>query len=478
MRHAATESRLLVRRFLVLALSFGALYAIVTPGFSASQEPEHFLRAYALSRGQLRIERDGEGAYGAAPDSFATYVERYGRVHEGTHDRVALSQLARDLITRDASTEPTRTALTRPLGSPFGYAAVLPAIWLARVLDLPVLGHVYLARFASVLAFALLGAWGLTFLAARGSAREQNFEALSWVFLALALTPALLAQAASLSPDGLTLGLSFLFFASLARGAFSREHTSTRIRRWRLIALFAALVACEPCCLSFALTLPFAEGARPRKGAYLLCAVGAAACALLLARVASEGLGGLSLSGESAARLRFVLGHPLSTAGAFMSGVLLASADLLAQMLVVRDGLSQQMRFSAGLVATLYGQLLLLLTIGALHHVEERTPRSRRLTASLAAALVAYLFAVCLTAYLKDSALGAARLVGLYGRAFLPAAPLALIVLASLGHPIAQRFLLRSEGNRLRFVIIALNALCLLVLFGRYYAAPTWPYLF
>jgi uncharacterized membrane protein len=469
MRASRDESGWMARRVFVWSLLLGTLYALVTPPFAASDETEHLARAYALSAGELRVASDARGAYLRVPAAFAEQAERYGQVIAGVHERVNLRELFADLASRAGLVDTHRLAVALPVRGPLAYAPQLPVLLVSRALALPPLWSLYLARLAGVLSFALLASWAL--------GREP---VLAWLWFALALMPALLGQAAAATPAGLTLGLAFAFSLLLLRGALSGAERLCVRERWTLIALLVALVACAPACLTFALALPALRGREEetfaQRARYPLAAFGLALGVLALSAWLSEGVAGLTLSAQSGAQLASVARHPLAALSAWLRDLFQHSTEYASQLLIVREGLSKQMRFSAGLMATIYAQLLLWLAIGALYAQQSRQ-RVQPLARWLAASVVAYCGAVFLAAYLSADTPGSARLASVYGRAFMPAAPAASVVLASLGHPIARRWLLREDGKRVRIAVLAVNLLCLVVLFGRYYAAPVWPYL-
>jgi hypothetical protein len=173
-----------------------------------------------------------------------------------------------------------------------------------------------------------------------------------------------------------------------------------------------------------------------------------------------------------------MLAHPLDMLKAWARGVFREIDDYVIQFFVARDILSRQLRFSGGFITALYGELLLALTIGALHLPKEARAERHAAARWLAAASAAYAFAAFVLVHLTANEVGARHVRGMQGRFLLPVAPAMFGAMATLGHPIASRWLLHAKGSRALAVIVCLNVLCLMALVGRYYVPfeLSWPY--
>jgi len=56
--------------FLIIGALAGVLFILVTPPFGGADEPAHWYRAYQVSEGTFRAERDGDRVGGLLPTSL------------------------------------------------------------------------------------------------------------------------------------------------------------------------------------------------------------------------------------------------------------------------------------------------------------------------------------------------------------------------------------------------------------------------
>jgi uncharacterized membrane protein len=216
------------RAFLVLAPAFGLAFALVTPPLQAPDEAHHLYRAYAISTGQWLAEPGAGGAVVQLPTSFREIGSRLGEdIRFFATRKQEVWRVRREFSIRLEPERTGRTLLTS-LYSPLTYAPSAAAMALARPWSPAPVVHVYLGRAASLLCWLLLVYAALRVAPAHG-----------WTLFALALLPMSLFQAASLSADGITNGLAFLFIAAVLRA--SRADAGRF--RWHEGALLVALSA-------------------------------------------------------------------------------------------------------------------------------------------------------------------------------------------------------------------------------------------
>jgi uncharacterized membrane protein len=454
------------RRGCVLVLILGAVYGAVSPPLALGDELHHLARAYALSRGEVRVRETDHGFESELPVAFRRLAKVYGTMPEDPRRRVKGAALMEELVAKLDTSQ--RYQLHGPLHphSPLAYLGMLPGVWLARVLSLPAIWLVYLARLSSLCVFAALL-----------NAALARIDRLAWGLCTLALTPAILIQAAWASPDSLILALVFLFLAGVERVASATVDTPLPPRqRVELAAVFVALVCCSPACAMFGLVLPtLAWRHEPRTAtrwghAALLVGIGGAAAAAL--SYASTGHNPFALEPHTQAQLGWALTHPFALLHTLARSLFRHLDDYLLQFFAAPDLLSQQTRFSASVVAALYAELLVLLTLGAARGSALAPLKARW----YALAAVLFVGSVFLDALLTTAKLGPGQLVDVYGRLFFPAAPLLVAALAQLGRPIAQRFLFRHGGGRVLLASVALNLVWLFFLGARFYAANERPW--
>ena len=248
---------------LVVVLTAGLSIAILTPPLKGADERDHFTRAYQLAHGDISVHRHGS-RYGAVlPSGYEWDESQLSNTVYLDRDHVGFLGL---LGQRPPAGPPTFTqAGTVASYGPGAYVAYVPAILLGQLLGASLAVDVYLARIAGVIAYGLLMS-----LAVRRVPVHQ------WVFVAVALVPEALNQAATVSADGMTMALTTLLIADYLRVSSdpSQEPPPTRIvLEIAVVSLLLALA--KPPYIAF--VLMFAVPAwrqRRRLGAELAIIVG------------------------------------------------------------------------------------------------------------------------------------------------------------------------------------------------------------
>lgn len=180
-----------------LVLILGLFYVFWLPLFEAPDEPQHFMRAFALAEGQF-VHRDQPRELGEL------YLERMQTLYPGMIQSSILQEAQMELD----SGHPRVSGLA-PNTSVYSFvpylfhAAAIKAwsVWRDPVQDLELL--VYLCRLVSLWIFVFC--FGLALYLAPG---------LSWPLFWLASTPMVLAQSAIVGLDGIVLGCVFLFLTA------------------------------------------------------------------------------------------------------------------------------------------------------------------------------------------------------------------------------------------------------------------------
>lgn len=215
--------------FVWIALLFGLPLALITAPFQAPDEPQHLLRAYQISEGGLLPTRRGAAGGGNLPVSLIEAPRPFAhlRFHRGqkTSLREIRAALGIPLDARRREFIPFVTAIY----SPIAYVAQAMGIALGRLLKLPPLGLMYLARIANLLAWVLLG-----YVAMRIA------PACHRALLLLLLMPMSLFQAASMSGDATTNGLAVLFTAAVFRLALGTDRPPIRPAQWTGLTVLSA----------------------------------------------------------------------------------------------------------------------------------------------------------------------------------------------------------------------------------------------
>lgn len=194
--------------FLVVALPLGILLCVLTPPFMVADEQAHFFRAYQISEGGFTPQRIDNGIGGHLPKSLVdSSIVLIGKL-PGEPGEKASKQLIWDELSRPHKAS-DRTDIhfeNTALYSPLAYAPTSLGIGIARVFDVSPVAMLYVGRLFTVLAWV-----GITFMAIR------LIPIARWAFMVIAVAPMALFQAASVSADGLTIGLCFLTVAWFVR---------------------------------------------------------------------------------------------------------------------------------------------------------------------------------------------------------------------------------------------------------------------
>jgi uncharacterized membrane protein len=183
-----------------LAVLGGFAISVFTPPMLGGDEPVHFTRAYQIATGDVLTHRHN-GAYGAyLPAGVIADIADITNRAAWSHDRTSF---LRD-FSRPAPGG-TRQFVDLNQAASYGpgaYASYVVAIAAGRLVRLPTLAVLYLARLAGVLSYAALLALAV-----------RRLPVHRWVLVTCGLVPASLSLTATVSADGLTMALSFLIVA-------------------------------------------------------------------------------------------------------------------------------------------------------------------------------------------------------------------------------------------------------------------------
>ena len=208
--------------FVAFASLLGMACLVLTPPFQVADEPNHFFRIVQIAQGGIVGERRGAESGGEIPVALVSMAGHFidGNMASG-EVRWERSRWAnvRPYLQQRADLTATRfqdfRAMTRY--APVAYLPQLVGIWFAEALNLPPLWLVYIGRFCALVFFI----W-LVYRAIRAT------PICPWGFAVLALLPAVMFQAASLSADSATTALLFFFVAQVFRLAFAAPSATRR----------------------------------------------------------------------------------------------------------------------------------------------------------------------------------------------------------------------------------------------------------
>jgi uncharacterized membrane protein len=410
--------------YLAFALIWGLALIVVTPPFQVADEPAHFFRAWSVANLEIVAQQGGKVAL---PENVATLPDRIGfKGSDWAANHYSAKRVAGMLWEGISQSEGAK--VTTAAGyAPTGYLPQAIGIEIARVLGHSPLLGLYLARLLNLLATTFI-----VFLAIRTVPFGKPLLAL------VALLPMFVAEAASMSPDGLTLSGSLLFLALILR-LITRETASAR----ELIAASCVGVVLLNAKPGYAVLILLVFMVRPQQvrsvRRYLVwvgATIGAAFAlggAIQLAApqmppgyLASMGRAGVDAGGQ----MSFVLGHPFEFVVVLYSTFDQQALGLFQTAYGVLGWLSIGLP-TIGMCAMALGAILLLAR-------REQVPTApwQRLVLVVTGVILA--IGISAGMYTGWSAVAAPVVSGLQGRYFIPLVPLGLYAIYGL-RPTRQR---------------------------------------
>lgn len=195
--------------FLVLALIFGIAFLIIIPPFMVPDEHFHFYKTYHVSEGHIFPQKDSY----YFPESIKITMEEYFPLNYQYNNKTAINSIPTFLqipLNPDKKiySDISNIAIYPPI--PYLANSIMMAIF--KLFNLAPLLMLYAGRLINLLIWIVFVYFAIKITPVH-----------KLVFLMLALMPMTLNQAASLSADSFTLGISFLTIAFLFNYAFSRE---------------------------------------------------------------------------------------------------------------------------------------------------------------------------------------------------------------------------------------------------------------
>lgn len=207
--------------FLIIAILFGLMLALLTPPFQSPDEYIHFYRSYHLSRGNL----GGETAY--LPKPVLDFSREVNRDLAGNDQNKQSKKALVAEFSRRFEPEPLEPVDIANIAvyAPVPYVPQALGIFIGQIAHLPPIFIFYLGRLVNLFTWI-----GLVYL----SIRIMPFH--KRLLLAVSLLPMSVFIAASFSPDAVTNGVSFLWIASVFR-IFARSEDNISLKDWAFLAL-------------------------------------------------------------------------------------------------------------------------------------------------------------------------------------------------------------------------------------------------
>ena len=202
--------------FVIFALLFGMLYAIITPPFQSVDEANHFLRSYAITEGQIVSTKQDTAVGSVLPASLFQLVKKFQYLEKDITKQTSFKEIKNSFAINNNSKIFT-TYPNTALYSPAAYIAQSAGILCGKILHTAPLSMFYLARIFNLILYCILGYYAI---------KCTPFLKLA-VFLIL-LSPMNISLGASCSTDVTLIGASLLLFAKILEYSFSNRSLSVK----------------------------------------------------------------------------------------------------------------------------------------------------------------------------------------------------------------------------------------------------------
>lgn len=198
------------KAFVTIGLIFGILFLLITPPFQAADEYNHYYRSFQISEGQIIAQKHQNQVGGFLPKNLVTTTEKVSvgipfnpEGKQKPENIFSLLNLPLESNNRVFVAFPNTAVY-----SPIPYLPQIIGITLGKLIGLSPILLMYVGRVCNLLGWLVLGYFAI-----------KVTPICKWTFFLLALTPMSLFQAASLSADAVTNGVSFLLIATFLQVA-------------------------------------------------------------------------------------------------------------------------------------------------------------------------------------------------------------------------------------------------------------------
>ena len=198
--------------FIIIGLIYGLAFLFITPPFFVvPDEATHFYKAYGLSEGYLIPEKIGNEAGVVIPEYTLDTIS--ASFNQKINFEDVITSKVNINVNRNSEKFVVLSRFAVVTYPPVPYMVSALAIKLGVFFDLSPFVLMYMARFANFLIWFFLVYLAIKIIPVH-----------KWVLLMIALMPMTIFEAASVSADSFTIGLSFLFIAYILRLALDNHN--------------------------------------------------------------------------------------------------------------------------------------------------------------------------------------------------------------------------------------------------------------
>ncbi|ADP77896.1 Protein of unknown function DUF2142, membrane [Methanothermus fervidus DSM 2088] len=190
--------------FLIIALIYGILFSFLVPPFQVPDEKWHFYKAFSISEGHIFPTK-----YVVVPKNVKVVVDTFNSVKDV--QKKIYESLNLPITQNKVAVDISNVSIYPPI--PYLFSSL---IFMALKSFSPLI-LMYIARLVNLIVWITL-----LYFAIKITPIHKR------LFLALSLMPMTIHQAASLSPDSFTIGISFLAIAVIYNYVFGEEKIKRR----------------------------------------------------------------------------------------------------------------------------------------------------------------------------------------------------------------------------------------------------------
>lgn len=229
--------------FLLIAVPLGLLYMVLIPIGRVPDEGNHFLRAYEISEGYLisdKNEKNGNGGRTLSDDT--------SKIFESKNNKSTYGDLIENSKIKKSNRKSFKNFTNMSLYSFVCYIPQVIGILIGKILHLPTLYIAYLGRLTNFVFWILLMYFAIKLI---------PFKKIC--ILVVSFMPMMLQEAASLSADALTIGMSFFLISYVLHIKYDKEKVDKKdkiILSISSIVMSLCKIVYLPICLTLFL-IPF-----------------------------------------------------------------------------------------------------------------------------------------------------------------------------------------------------------------------------
>jgi uncharacterized membrane protein len=393
--------------FIIIGLIYGLAFLFITPPFNkVPDENAHFDKAYSLSEGQVLPLKIGNEAGFIIPKTTLDTIKA------SFNENINLKGVITSKVNINGNKNITQfvdlSYLAIVTYSPVPYVMAALTIKLGGLLNLSTFTLLYMARFANFLIWLIL-----TYLAIK------IIPVHKWVLLMIALLPMTIFEAASVSADSLTIGLSFILIAYILRLALNNyDFTKKDFFIILILAVLLTLTKSNYILILFLFLLIPVNKFQTHKKKYLIFSIIIIPIILISAGwiywtngFYMPNIINWSLPGQFSFILHQPLNYLIIITNTFLNGWFMYVANFVSNILPL-------------IIVVVY--LFTLILVAILDKNEFQFNLKQKIVCLIIA--LSSIFAIVTFEYLTYNPLGINFIYGIQGRYFIPIAPIIILI--------------------------------------------------